>query len=78
MYQCNISQPKPHSYERSLEVENAQLKAELDVVKSRLREAEGQLEAIFNNVRNGDECWLDYTSGERVWIGQVPGPRATE
>ncbi|MEM8975569.1 MAG: hypothetical protein AAGD43_26185 [Pseudomonadota bacterium] len=75
MDRCNISQPKPYSYERTLIAENAKLMAELDVVRSHLREAEDQLESIFNNVREGNECWLDYTSGERLWIGQVPSPR---
>ncbi len=70
--QININEPERFSYWRTLEEMNAKLDAELKLWKSRCDAAEDQLEAIFENIREGRECYLDYRDKTRIWIIRDP------
>jgi len=68
MTAININEPDRFSYRRSLEEMNAKLEAQLALWKSRCDSAEEQLEAIFENIKEGRECYLDYRDKTRIWI----------
>lgn len=70
MDMININEPDRFSYRRTLEEANARLEAELKLWKSRCEAAEDQLEAIFENIKEDRECYLDYRDNTRIWIAR--------
>lgn len=68
MPQINIPEPKRYSYERTLEDQIAVLDAKLKVSEARCNAAESLIEAIFENIAEGKECYLQYRDGKIIYI----------
>ena len=50
------------------------LQAELKLTKARQDYAEELLEHIFENVRQGRECYLQYKDRTTIWIAKIEQP----
>jgi len=70
MSHCNITLPRHRDWDffRQIEV----LKAEKSVLESRLQTVESSLESIFDRIKRGEEVYLDYPNGDRIYIQARP------
>ncbi|MGH6977900.1 MAG: hypothetical protein ACRED4_01180 [Brevundimonas sp.] len=68
----NISDPNSNSgvWREMLEV--GKLKAEIDVLRRERDHYQSNLESIFDRIKSGEEVYLQYGSGERIWIIAKP------
>lgn len=70
MSHCNITLPRERDWAFVLKI--ALLEAEKRVLSDRLLSAENSLESIFDRIKRGDEVYLDYPNGDRIYIQAKP------
>jgi len=68
----NISDPehKPNFWRDMLEVDK--LKAEIAVLKKERDHYQENLASIFDRIASGEEVYLNYSNGDRIWIVAKP------
>lgn len=70
MSHCNISLPRDRDWDFIRQI--AVLKAERSVLEDRLRSVESELESIFDRLKRGEEIYLEYRNGDRIYIQARP------
>lgn len=70
MSHCNITLPRERDWDFMRAI--AVLKAEKTVLEDRLQSAERSLESIFDRIKRGEEVYLDYPNGDRIYIQAKP------
>lgn len=70
MSHCNITIPNRSHWEFLRQI--ALLKAEKSILEDRLVDMERSLESIFDRIKRGEEVYLDYSNGDRVYIQAKP------
>lgn len=76
MSHCNITMRDRYSaVEQQAELLHL-IRAKNERLESLLSAAESNLSSIFERIKDGDEVWLDYPDGSRVYIQAIPDGRA--
>lgn len=70
MSHCNITLPRDRDWDFFRKI--AVLEAEKSILESRLRDVESNLESIFDRIKRGEEVYLDYRDGSRIYIQARP------
>ena len=78
MSHMNISDPNSNSGSWREMLEVAKLKAEIDVLRRERDHYQSNLESIFDRIKAGEGVYLQYRSGERIWIVAKPGDPAND
>lgn len=68
MSHCNITMRNRHSLEWSEYHNRKMLEARLQVMEMHLQDTESNLKSIFDRVRAGEEVYLDYEDGTRIYL----------
>lgn len=83
MTQCNIPEARRYDREWKDAEERELLKTQLRLRDERIEELVGHIESITNRVKSGHTVWIDYRSGDRLYLkaytteppqGIEPGP----
>ena len=79
MAHTNIQYPESeHDYKNVLRRQIAEQKLETAFHKSRAEQFENELQAIFENIKNGDECFLVYEDNEIIYSEAKPSPKRSK
>ncbi|ODT87038.1 hypothetical protein [Phenylobacterium sp. SCN 70-31] len=67
----NISQIDRFDSEWNSRLEFNKLKAELDIMTQRFKQAQSNLDAIFTRIARGEDVELHYSNGDVVRVGRL-------
>lgn len=76
MSHCNITMRDRFSTVERQAEDLVMLRAKSDRTEMLLKAAEDNLNSIFERIKDGEEVWLDYPDGSRIYIQAVPDGRA--
>lgn len=75
MSHCNITMRDRYSFESRQDEEISVLKAKNEHLSRLLDSAQSNLESVFERIRNGEEVYLNYKDGTRIYIQAVLEPK---